>query len=74
MCISYLDNEDRKYGVIEKSLGGWNWLVQANFAFIDYIDNKIFTFDNDDLKTGKGQWYELKMKPLEFCLNDGNHS
>ena len=71
MCISYLDNEDRKYGVIKKSLGKWDWLIKASFAFVDYIDDKIFTYNNDDIKTGKGQLYELKMKPLEFCENNG---
>ena len=34
MRVSYLDNEKRKYGVMEKAWNKWRWLITANFTFI----------------------------------------
>ena len=71
MCISCLVNEKRKYGLIKKNWNGWKWLIKANFAYIDYKEEGIFTFDTDDLLAGHGCLYERLLEPYEVTENNG---
>lgn len=68
MCISYLDNEKRKYGVMEKAWNQWRWLITANFTFIEFKNGQIYTYDDNDISLSKGCLYEKALKP--YVVNE----
>ncbi len=68
MCISYLDNEKRKYGVMEKAWNKWRWLITANFTYVEYKNGQIYTYDESDISLSKGCLYEQALKP--YVINE----
>ena len=68
MCISYLNNEKRKYGVMEKSWNKWRWLITANFTYVEYKNGQIYTYDENDISLSKGCLYEQALKP--YVVNE----
>ena len=68
MCISYLDNEKRKYGAMEKVWGQWRWLITANFTFLEFKNEQIYTYDENDISLCKGCLYEKVLKP--YVVNE----
>lgn len=71
MCVSYLDNEKRKYGVMEKAWNKWRWLITANFTFIEYKSGQIYTYSENDISLSKGCLYEQKLEPYIIHEEDG---
>ncbi len=71
MCVSYLDNEKRKYGVMEKAWNKWRWLITANFTFIEYKNGQIYTYSENDISLSKGCLYEQKLEPYIIKEEDG---
>ena len=71
MCISCLVHDKRKYGVMRKCWNGWVWLIRANFAYIDYKDGEIFTYDENDISVGRGHLYEKELKSYKITDNIG---
>lgn len=71
MCISYLDNEKKNYGVMEKAWNKWRWLITANFTFIEYKNGQIYTYSENDISLSKGYLYEQKLEPYIINEEDG---
>lgn len=71
MRVSYLDNEKRKYGVMEKAWNKWRWLITANFTFIEYKNGQIYTYNENDISLSKGCLYEQQLEPYIINEEDG---
>ena len=70
MCISYLDNEKRKYGVLKMVWGPcrWIWLIRPNFTFVEFKNEQIYTYDDNDISLSKGCLYERHLIP--YVVNE----
>jgi len=77
LLVSYNDKDGKyKCGVIDEKIDGWDrgkWMISANFDRIEYKENGVYTFDQEDLKKGEGCLYSPMEKGYEEIENENGY-
>lgn len=68
MCVSHFKDTKMKYGVL--SIGWSNkWLIKPNMAYVEYKEGELYTYNENDIKLGKGVLFTKQLEPYIIVDN-----